>query len=143
MDVFERLLPMHTQFSSSFLARAAVLVLVSFSFATAASAMSLRELRSLAKSGKQGADYVNYYLVGVMEGVLEGQAQAVRQGATPTICLNGRRLEPFMAKSIYDTELKRNAEVYEADMQVQLVMANALATVYPCEFQDAVKPGGS
>jgi len=105
--------------------------------------MSLRELRSLAKSGKQGADYVNYYLVGVMEGVLEGQAQAVRQGATPTICLNGRRLEPFMAKSIYDTELKRNAEVYEADMQVQLVMANALATVYPCEFQDAVKPGGS
>lgn len=94
--------------------------------------MSLRELRGLAKSGKQGDNYVNYYLVGVMEGVLEGQAQAVRQGATATICLNGRRLEPHMARSIYDTELKRNADVYEADMSVQLVMANALATVYPC-----------
>lgn len=94
--------------------------------------MSLRELRGLAKSSKQGPDYVNYYLVGVMEGVLEGQAQAVREGATPTICLNGRRLEPSMAKGIYDTELKRNAGLYEADMSVQLVMANALATVYPC-----------
>ena len=94
--------------------------------------MSLRELRSLANSGDEGPDYVNYYLVGVMEGVLEGQAQAVRDGATPIICLNGRRLEPSMAKSIYDTELQRNAEYYEADMPVQLVMANALATVYPC-----------
>ena len=94
--------------------------------------MSLRELRGLAYSGDEGPDYVNYYLVGVMEGVLEGQAQAVRDGATPIICLNGRRLEPSMAKSIYDTELQRNAEYYEADMPVQLVMANALATVYPC-----------
>ena len=132
MVFFDRLLPMHTPFFTSPLVRAAVLVLVSASFATAASAMSLRELRGLAKSGKQGDNYVNYYLVGVMEGVLEGQAQAVRQGATATICPNGRRLEPHMARSIYDTELKRNADVYEADMSVQLVMANALATVYPC-----------
>ena len=123
---------MHTPISPSSLARAAVLVLVGLSLATVASAMSLRELRGLAKSSKQGPDYVNYYLVGVMEGVLEGQAQAVREGATPTICLNGRRLEPSMAKGIYDTELKRNAGLYEADMSVQLVMANALATVYPC-----------
>ena len=124
---------MNTQITSaSHLARAAALVLIGISLATSASAMSLRELRGLAKTGKQGPDYVNYYLVGVMEGVLEGHAQAVRQGATPTICLNGRRLEPFMAKSLYDTELKRNADVYEADMQVQLVMANALATVYTC-----------
>lgn len=123
---------MHTPISPSFLARAAVLVLVGLSLATVASAMSLRELRGLAKSSKQGPDYVNYYLVGVMEGVLEGQAQAVREGATPTICVNGRRLEPSMAKGIYDTELKRNAGLYEADMPVQLVMANALATVYPC-----------
>jgi hypothetical protein len=94
--------------------------------------MSLRELRGLAKSGKQGPDYVNYYLVGIMEGALEAHAQAVRAGATATICLNGRRLEPQMAKTLYDTERKRNADVYEADMPVQLVMYNALATVYPC-----------
>ena len=94
--------------------------------------MSLREFRGLEKSGKNGIYYANYYLVGVMEGALEAQAQAVRGGATATICLNGRRLEPRMAKGLYDTELKRNAEVYEADMSVQLVMFNALATVYPC-----------
>jgi hypothetical protein len=128
-----RLFPMNTHITSaSQLARAAALVLIGISLATSASAMSLRELRGLAKTGKQGPDYVNYYLVGIMEGVLEGHAQAVRQGATPTICLNGRRLEPSMAKGLYDTELKRNADVYEADMQVQLVMANALATVYTC-----------
>ncbi len=128
-----RLFPMNTPITSaSQLARAAALVLIGISLATSASAMSLRELRGLAKTGKQGPDYVNYYLVGIMEGVLEGHAQAVRQGATPTICLNGRRLEPSMAKGLYDTELKRNADVYEADMQVQLVMANALATVYTC-----------
>ena len=128
-----RLFPMNTHITSaSQLARAAALVLIGISLATSASAMSLRELRGLAKTGKQGPDYVNYYLVGIMEGVLEGHAQAVRQGATPTICLNGRRLEPSMAKGLYNTELKRNADVYEADMQVQLVMANALATVYTC-----------
>jgi hypothetical protein len=94
--------------------------------------MSLRELRSLEKSGKQGIFYANYYLVGAMEGTIEAQAQAVRGGATATICLNGRRLEPRMAKGLYDTERKRNADVYEADMPVQLVMYNALSTVYPC-----------
>ena len=65
-------------------------------------------------------------------GALAAHAQAVRSGAAPTICLNGRRLEPFMAKSLFDTELKRNADVYEADMPVQLVMVNALSAVYPC-----------
>ncbi len=100
---------------------------------TAASAMSLREFRALEASNKQqGENYTNYYLVGVMEGVLEAHATAVRNGAKPTICLNGRRLEPRMARSMFDTELKRNEGVYEADMPVQLVMANALATVYPC-----------
>ena len=116
----------------SFPTRVALLVLVSLSVATAASAMSLRELRSLEKSGKQGIFYANYYLVGVMEGAIEAQSQAVRGGAAPTICLNGRRLEPRMAKGLYDTELKRNADVYEADLPVQLVMFNALSTVYPC-----------
>ncbi|MEY4345559.1 MAG: hypothetical protein RL032_1391, partial [Pseudomonadota bacterium] len=35
-------------------------------------------------------------------------------------------------KGLFDTELQRNAGVYEADMPVQLVMVNALGTVYPC-----------
>ncbi len=96
------------------------------------SAMSLRELRALEKSGKEGANYVSYYLVGVMEGAMEAQAQAIRNGTKPHICLNGRRLEPQMAKGLFDTELKRNEGVYEADMTVQLAMLNALSTVYPC-----------
>lgn len=123
---------MHFHFLSSRFARAAVLFVTGLGVATAASAMSLRELRGLAKAGKQGPDYVNYYLVGVMEGALEAHAQAVRNGAAATICLNGRRLEPHLAKTLYDSELKRNADVYEADMPVQLVMVNALSTVYRC-----------
>jgi hypothetical protein len=123
---------MHFHFLSSRFARAAVLVLASLGVATAVSGMSLRELRGLAKAGKQGPDYVNYYLVGVMEGALEAHAQAVRNGAAATICLNGRRLEPHLAKTLYDSELKRNADVYEADMPVQLVMVNALSAVYRC-----------
>jgi len=129
-----RLFTMHSKFfSSSVLAiRAAVLVLAGASLTITASAMSLRELRALEKSSKQGIHYSNYYLVGVMEGALEAHAHGVRNGAKPTICLNGRRLEPHMAKSLYDTERKRSEGLYEADMPVQLVMANALATVYAC-----------
>ena len=97
-----------------------------------ANAMTLRELRALEASSKQGEDYANYYLVGVMEGALEAHAQAVRQGAKPSICLNGRRLEPRMARGLLDGELRRNAGVYEADMPVQLVMTNALVLAYPC-----------
>ena len=99
---------------------------------TAVSAMTLRELRALEKASKQGENYVNYYLVGVMEGAMEAQAQDVRNGAKPVICLNGRRLQPSMARSLFDTELQRNQDVYEADMAVQLVLTNALTTVYPC-----------
>jgi hypothetical protein len=102
-------------------------------FASTASAMTIRELRALEVSDKkQGEAYVNYYLVGVMEGTLEAHAHGVRNGAKPQICLNGRKLEPRMAKGLYDTELQRNAGVYEADMPVQLVMVNALGTVYLC-----------
>ena len=124
---------MHSKISlsSPFIVRAAML-LASASLAATASAMSLRELRALEKLNKQGIHYANYYLVGVMEGVLEAHAHGVRNGATPTICLNGRRLEPHMAKSLFDTERKRSQELYEADMPAQLVMANALATVYAC-----------
>ena len=125
---------MHFKFfsSSSFVIRAAALVLAVASLADTASAMSLRELRALEKSGKQGIPYANYYLVGVMEGLLEAHAHGVRNGAKPIICLNGRRLEPHMAKSLFDTELKRSDGTYEADMPVQLVLVNALATVYAC-----------
>lgn len=97
-----------------------------------AQAMTIREMRSLEKTEKQGSTYTDYYLVGVMEGAVEAHNQAVRQGAAPTICLNGRKLEPHMAKGLYTTELKRNADVYEADFPVQLVVTNALSTVYPC-----------
>ena len=96
-------------------------------------AMTIREMRALLKSDKQhGAEYVQYYLVGAMEGALEANAQTVRSGAKALFCLNGRRLEPLMAKPLFDTELKRNADLYEADMPVQLVLMNALSTAYTC-----------
>ena len=123
---------MHSRIFFSSLTRATALILLAVSLSVTASAMSLRELRALEKSGKQGPHYVNYYLVGVMEGALEAHAHGVRSGAKPTICLNGRRLEPRMARSLYDTELKRSEGLYEADMPVQLVMTNALATAYAC-----------
>lgn len=95
--------------------------------------MSIRELHALEISDKRhGPEYVQYYLVGAMEGALEANAQAVRRGAKPMACLNGRRLEPRMAKPLFDAELKRNAELYEADMPVQLVLVNALSTAYTC-----------
>ena len=97
-----------------------------------AGAMSLREMRALEKSGKEGENYARYYLVGAMEGTLEAHAQGMRAGAKATICLQGRRLEPHMAKSLFDAELKRGEGVYEADMPVQLVLTNALSTVYTC-----------
>lgn len=98
-----------------------------------AAAMSIRELRALERSNpKNGSDYVLYYLLGTMEATLHAEAAAVRAGVPPRICLNGRRLEPDMAASLYRTELRRNADLYEADMPVALVFANALATVYAC-----------
>lgn len=113
--------------------RAVVLTALAALFASTTSAMSIRELRALEVSDKkQGEAYANYYLVGVMEGALEAHTHAVRNGTKPGICINGRRLQPSMARSMFDTELKRNEGVYEADMPVQLVLINALATVYPC-----------
>ncbi len=124
---------MQTAFSTISPLRTIALVLAGVLFATSASAMSIRELRTLEKSDKkQGENYVRYYLVGAMEGVLEAHAKAVREGAMPTICINGRRLEPRMAHSLYDTELRRNDGLYEADMPVPMVLTNALATVYAC-----------
>ena len=112
----------------------AALALVLWSASAPAPAMSLRELRALEKSDKKQGDlYVRYYLVGVMEGVLDAHAQLERQGTTPTLCLRGRRLEPHMARNLFDGELRRNPELYEADMPVQLVMTQALLAAYPCE----------
>jgi hypothetical protein len=113
--------------------RAAVATLALGLACGAASAMTLREMRALEKSDKkQGENYVNYFLVGAMEGALEAHNQAVRKGAKPSICLNGNRLEPHMARTLFDGELRRNAGVYEADMTVQLVITNALITAYAC-----------
>ena len=122
----------HTLAPALMLRAVALTALVALVGSTA-SAMSIRELRALETSNKkQGEAYVNYYLVGVMEGAMEAQAQDVRKGAKPSICVNGRRLLPSMARSLFDTELQRNEGVYEADMAVQLVLTNALSTVYPC-----------
>jgi hypothetical protein len=101
--------------------------------AASASAMSIRELRGLEASDKDhGAIFVQYYLVGAMEGVLEANAQVTRSGSKPIVCLSGRKLEPRMAKPLYDGELRRNAGLYEADMPVQLVLLNALVSAYAC-----------
>jgi hypothetical protein len=113
--------------------RAALLGLVLAGAATSASAISIRELRALEASDKdQGVLYVQYYLVGAMEGLLEANAQVARTGGKPSICPNGRKLEPRMAKPLYDGELRRNAGLYEADMPVQLVMLNAMVAAYAC-----------
>ena len=110
-----------------------VSALLLLGFLQTASAMSIRELRALERiNAKQGADFVVYYLVGAMEATVQADAADARSGNSPRICLNGRRLEPSMALSLYSTELRRNAELYEADMPVPLVMRNALERVYAC-----------
>jgi hypothetical protein len=112
--------------------RTVLVVVAGACLVTTGSAMSLCEFRTLEKSNNQGIKYANYYLVGVMEGVLESHAHGTRNGAAPSICIKGRRLEPRIARSLYETELKRNEGTYEADRPVQLVMVNALTTVYTC-----------
>ena len=108
----------------------AVLTLFAF-IGTSAEAMSLRQLHAVERIRGQGANYANYYLVGVLEGILEAHAQAVRDGAAASICIE-KPLEPSAARSLFDAELRRNKDVYEADIPVPLVMENALTTVYPC-----------
>jgi hypothetical protein len=117
----------------SALFRATAVWLSATMLCTTSNAMTIRELRVLEVSDPlHGESFVVYYLVGAMEGAIEAHAQDVRNGAKPLICLDGRRLEPRMAQGLYDGELRRNADVYEADMSAQLVMTNALTTVYPC-----------
>jgi hypothetical protein len=117
--------------------RAAFLLAMSVGVAALASAagaqaMSIRELRTLEAGEKDGKAYASYYLVGVLEGLREGVEASQRNGQKPVFCVEGRRLEPAMARSLYQTELSRNADSYEADMPVQLVMAGALKNSYRC-----------
>lgn len=100
--------------------------------ATQASAMSIRELRAIEQLQSNGDIHAQYYLIGVMEGALEANAMSQRQGRKPLFCLQGRRLTPQSAVSLYRAELQRNEGVYEADMLVELVMTNALASSYRC-----------
>jgi len=123
---------MNLKLTSPAIRRMSALVLLTAAFATQVQAMSLRELRTLEKLNKEGENYALYYLVGVMEGAFELHSQAVRKGAKPEICLTGRRLEPGVARGLFDAELQRNAGLYEADMPVQFVLTNALVAAFPC-----------
>ena len=54
---------------------------------TTVNAMTLRELRQLERSNtKQGQWYVQYYLIGVLEGLQEANATTVRQGSPALFC---------------------------------------------------------
>ncbi|MEZ2295869.1 hypothetical protein [Variovorax sp. RCC_210] len=114
------------------LAMSVAVAVVALASAVGAQAMSIRELRTLEAGEKDGKAYASYYLVGVLEGLREGVEASQRNGQKPVFCVEGRRLEPAMARSLYQTELSRNADSYEADMPVQLVMAGALKNSYRC-----------
>jgi len=121
------------------MSRAAILLLprlpvllLALAAGAGAQAMSIRELRALEANEKDGKAYASYYLVGVLEGLREGVESSQRNGQKPIFCVEGRRLEPSMARSLYQTELTRNADSYEADMPVQLVMSGALRNSYRC-----------
>ena len=98
----------------------------------AAHAMTIREMRTLESNEKDGKAYASYYLVGVLEGLREAADAERRRGLKALFCVDGRRLEPVMARSLYQGELTRNADSYEADMPVQLVLSNALQTSFRC-----------
>jgi len=102
------------------------------SAATGAHAMSIRALRTLEATEKDGKAFAGYYLVGVLEGLREANDASRGAGQKPLFCVDNRRLEPAMARSLYQGELQRNAESYEADMPVQLVMSAALQNSYRC-----------
>jgi len=99
---------------------------------TAANAMTIRQFKLLEANEKNGKVYAGYYLVGVMEGLREASEASQREGRKPPFCVENRKLDPEMARSLYQTELKRNAESYEADMPVQLVLSAALRNSYRC-----------
>ena len=113
--------------------KALTVLAATLAFAASAHAMTIREFRALeTQEKKNGKAYASYYLVGVMEGLREASDASQRNGQKPPFCIEGRKLEPAMARSLYQTELARHADLYEADMPVQLVMSNALGTSYRC-----------
>ena len=119
--------------STQFILAVAVIA-INLLLTTSVSAMSLRELRQLERSNaKQGEWYVQYYLIGVLEGLQEANATIVRQGGSALFCQNDKRLDTAQAKRMFDAERKLNADLYEADMPVQLVMLNAMVSIYPCK----------
>ncbi|HMS27039.1 MAG TPA: hypothetical protein PKC80_06660 [Burkholderiaceae bacterium] len=123
-----------SQFFSRHLISAMVALAISMVLSTTVSAMSLRELRQLERSNaKQGQWYVQYYLIGVLEGLQEANAATVRKGGAAMFCQNNISLDTTQAKAMFDAERKLNADLYEADMPVQLVMLNALASLHPCK----------
>ena len=111
---------------------ARTVLLALLALGASAHAMSIRELRTLEANEKDGKLYANYYLVGVMEGLREASEAAQRAGQKPPFCTEGRKLDPAMARSLYQSELSRNADSYEADMPVQLVLSSALRSSYRC-----------
>jgi hypothetical protein len=113
-------------------ARRLAVLLLALAVAASAQAMSIRELRGLEQADKSGPVYAQYYLIGVMEGLREANDAAVRERHKPAFCVLDRRLEPRMAQSLYQAELQRNTDLYEADMPVQLVLSNALRNAYRC-----------
>jgi hypothetical protein len=108
------------------------LAIALLALAATSQAMTIREMRTLEAKEKDGKTYASYYLVGVVEGLREASDAGQRAGRKPMFCVNGRRLEPSMARSLYQTELTRNADSYEADMPVQLVVSAALRNSYRC-----------
>jgi hypothetical protein len=107
-------------------------IVTTLALAAGAHAMSIRELRALEAAEKDGKLYANEYLTGVMEGLREASDENQRAGLKPHFCVNGRKFEPDMARSLYQAELTRNAGIYEADMPVQLVLSAALQNSYHC-----------
>jgi hypothetical protein len=109
-----------------------LLLLALMALHSATPAMSLREWRTLENQESLGAQQAQYYLSGVVEGALEANALTLRRGGGGLFCLEGRKLEPDMVRPLLQAELQRNADLYEADMPVSLVLLNALTTAYTC-----------
>jgi len=123
---------MRSQRRSSGMGKRALALVLALTAVAGAQAMSIREMRTLEANEKEGKLLANYYLVGVMEGLREANDNALRHGQTPAFCVQERRLEPVMARSLYQSELTRHADSYEADMPVQLVMSAALQNSFRC-----------
>ena len=69
-----------------------------------------------------------------MEGLREASGQLrLRNGQKPALLrAKAGASEPAMARSLYQSELSRNGDSYEADMPVQLVVKAALQNSFRC-----------